>query len=79
MLYSDTFERGQEKLRMAENISNINTEDEESIKQTCHDRATAKNFTSSNDESSGIEVDLLSPLPDPTEFSGSQQLFYMCI
>lgn len=76
MLYSDTFERGQEKLRMAENISDINTEDEESIKQTRHDRATAKNFTSSNDESSGTEVDLLSPLPDPKEFSGSQQLFH---
>ncbi|GAB1866410.1 DUF4806 domain-containing protein [Camponotus japonicus] len=61
---------------MAENISDINTEDEESIKQTRHDRATAKNFTSSDDESSGTEVDLLSPLPDPKEFSGSQQLFH---
>jgi len=60
---------------MAENISDINTEDEESIKQTRHDRATAKNFTS-DDESSGTEVDLLSPLPDPKEFSGSQQLFH---
>ncbi|XP_011859409.1 PREDICTED: uncharacterized protein LOC105556909 [Vollenhovia emeryi] len=69
---ADTFERGHEKLRMAENISDINTEDEESIKQTRHDRATAKNFTSSDDEFSGTEVDLLSPLPDPKEFSGSQ-------
>lgn len=76
MLYSDTFERGQEKLRMAENITDINTEDEESIKQTRHDRATAKNFTSSDDESCGTEVDSLSPLPDPKEFSGSQQLFH---
>lgn len=67
MLYSDTFERGQEKLRMAENISDINTEDEESIKQTRHNRATTKNFTSSNDESSGTEVVPLSPLPDPKE------------
>lgn len=74
IIYSDTFERGQEKLRMAENISDINTEDEENMKQTRHDRATAKNCTS-DDESSGTEVDsgLLSPLPDPKEFSGSQQ------
>lgn len=70
MLYSDTFERVQEKLRMAENISDINAEDEK-IKQTRHDRATAKNFTSSDDEFCGTEVDSLSPLPDPKEFSGS--------
>ncbi|XP_025265100.1 uncharacterized protein LOC112638174 [Camponotus floridanus] len=71
---ADTFERGQEKLTMAESISDINTEDEENIKQTRHDRAAAKNLTSSDDESSGAEVDssLLSPLPDPKEFSGSQ-------
>ncbi|CAL1683848.1 unnamed protein product [Lasius platythorax] len=71
---ADTFERGQEKLRMAENISDINTEDEENMKQTRHDRATEKNCTS-DDESSGTEVDsgLLSPLPDPKEFSGLQQ------
>lgn len=76
-LYSDTFERGQEKLRMAENISDINTEDEENIKQTRRNRAAAKNFTSDS-ESSDTEVDsgLLSPLPDPKEFSGSQQLFH---
>lgn len=58
---------------MAENISDINTEDEESIKHTRHDRAAAKNVTS--DESSDSEMDssqLLSPLPDPKEFSGFQ-------
>ncbi|KYN05931.1 hypothetical protein ALC62_03133, partial [Cyphomyrmex costatus] len=74
---ADTFERGQEKLRMAENISDVNTEDEENMKQTRHDRAAAQNY-SSDDESSGTEIDsgLLSPLPDPKEFSGSQKLFH---
>lgn len=73
-LYSDTFERGQEKLRMAENISDINTEDEENMKQTRHNRAAAKFYTS-DDESSGTELNfsLLPPLPDPKEFSVSQQ------
>lgn len=75
--YLDTFERGQEKLRMAENISDVNTEDEEIIKQTRHNRAAAKNVTS-DDESSDTEMGsasfVLSPLPDPKEFSGSQQL-----
>ncbi|KYN28154.1 hypothetical protein ALC57_02435 [Trachymyrmex cornetzi] len=74
---ADTFERGQEKLRMVENISDVNTEDEEAMKQMRHDRAAAKNYTS-DDESSDTEVDsgLLSPLPDPKKFSGSQKLFH---
>ncbi|XP_011694048.1 PREDICTED: uncharacterized protein LOC105453625 [Wasmannia auropunctata] len=74
---ADTFERGQEKLKMAENISDINTEDEDYMKKTRHDRAAANNLTS-DDESVDIEVDsgLLSPLPDPKEFSGSQKLCY---
>lgn len=58
---------------MAENISDINTEDEESIKHTRHERTAVKNVTS--DESSDSEIDfsqLLSPLPDPEEFSGFQ-------
>ncbi|XP_036147006.1 uncharacterized protein LOC118647023 [Monomorium pharaonis] len=70
---ADTFERGQEKLKMAENLSDINTEDEENIRQTRHDRAAVQNCTS-DEESSGTETDsgLLSPSPDLNEFSGSQ-------
>lgn len=62
---------------MAENISDVNTEDEENMKETRHDRAAAKNSTS-EDESSGTEVDsgLLPVLPDPKGFSGSQKLFH---
>jgi len=77
MLHSDTFERGQQKLRMAENTSDVNTEDEENLKETRHDRAAAKKFTS-DDESYGTEEDsgLLPPLSDPKEFSG---LFYYFI
>lgn len=62
---------------MAENISDVNTKDEENMKETRHDRAVAKNSTS-EDESSGTEVDsgLLPVLPDPKGFSGSQKLFH---
>lgn len=57
---------------MAENISDINTEDEESIKHTRHDRAAVKNVTSDESSDSEIDSSQLSPLPDPEEFSGFQ-------
>lgn len=72
-LYSDIFERGQEKLKMAENLSDINTEDEESMRQTWHDRTAAKNITSDEDFfDTEVYPNILSPLPDTGKFSGSQ-------
>ncbi|XP_018399131.1 PREDICTED: uncharacterized protein LOC108776889 isoform X2 [Cyphomyrmex costatus] len=69
---ADTFERGQEKLKMAENISDVNTDNEEKMKQTRHDRAVVKNFTSDDSSSSSTNMDsVLLQLPDPNEFCGS--------
>jgi hypothetical protein len=57
---------------MAENISDVNTEDEEKMKETRHERAVVKKWTS-EEESSFSDVDsVLIPLPDPKEFCGSQ-------